>query len=111
MCRLCTSREVLAYIMAEYASIRGWNVQSTVDLSLQYTNDFFRAYVFRRAARKETSRHIVSHIFVFRTARSFRMYFSRESWLASLLWQKEKDIYNTYLRKYDYQNIFSGDYC
>lgn len=26
MCRLCISREVLTYIMTEYASLRGWDI-------------------------------------------------------------------------------------
>ena len=63
MCRLCISREVLAYIMTEYASLRGWDVAATVKLALYYSDQFFTHYIYRRAARKEKSKHIVSHIF------------------------------------------------
>lgn len=110
MCRLCVSREVLAYIMAEYATFRGWDVESTVKLSLYYTNQFFKGYVFRRAARKETTRHIFSHILLFRFSRSCRSLLPSQSQLTNLLIQKERCIYDTYLRKYDYQNIFQKDY-
>lgn len=53
MCRLCISREVLTYIMTEYASLRGWDVESTVSLALRYSDQFFTHYIYRRAARKE----------------------------------------------------------
>ena len=53
MCRLCISREVLAYIMTEYASLRGWDVAATVKLALYYSDQFFTHYIYRRAARKE----------------------------------------------------------
>lgn len=110
MCRLCTSQEALVYIMTEYASVRGWDVKYTVDLSLYYTNQFFKRYVFRRAARKETAKHIVSRILIFRLSRSCRSLFSQSSGAYRCLWKKEKDIYDTYLQKYDYQNIFFKDY-
>lgn len=110
MCRLCTSQEVLIYIMTEYASIRGWDVKHTVDLSLYYTNQFFKRYVFRRAARKETAKHIISYILKFRLSRSCRSLFSQSSGAYHYLWKKEKNIYDTYLQKYDYQNIFLKDY-
>ena len=60
MCRLCISREVLAYIMTEYASLRGWDVAATVKLALYYSDQFFTHYIYRRAARKEKSKHIVA---------------------------------------------------
>lgn len=110
MRRLCTSQEALVYIMTEYASIRGWDTKYTVDLSLYYTNQFFKRYVFRRAARKETSKHIVSHILIFRLSRSCRSLLSHSSGAYRQLWKKEKDIYDTYLQKYDYQRIFLKDY-
>ena len=66
MCRLCISREVLTYIMTEYASLRGWDVESTVSLALRYSDQFFTHYIYRRAARKEKERHIVSLIVFFR---------------------------------------------
>lgn len=110
MCRLCTSQEVLVYIMREYASIRGWDVKCTVDLSLYYTNQFFKRYVFRRAARKETVKNIVLYILMFRFSRSCRSLFSHSSRVYRHLWKKEKEIYDTYLQKYDYQNIFFTDY-
>ena len=53
MCRLCISREVLTYIMTEYASLRGWDIKSTVSLALRYSDQFFTHYIYRRAARKE----------------------------------------------------------
>lgn len=56
MCRLCISREVLAYIMTEYASLRGWDVAATVKLALYYSDQFFTHYIYRRAARKEKSK-------------------------------------------------------
>lgn len=110
MCRLCTSQEVLIYIMKEYASIRGWDVNYTVKLSLYYTNLFFKNYVFRRAARKETAKHIVHHILIFRLSRSCRSLFPQSSVAYCYLWKREKSIYDTYLQKYDYQNIFFKDY-
>lgn len=110
MCRLCISREVLAFIMTEYATLRGWDINSTVALSLCYTNQFFKNYVYRRAARKEAAKHIVSFIMVFRLSRSFRPVLSPKSQFACWLWKKEKGIYDIYLQKYDYQKIFYRDY-
>ena len=110
MCRLCISREVLTFIMTEYASIRGWNVDSTVDLALYYSDQFFTHYIYRRAAKKEESKHIVSLILLFRFLRSIRRY---TSWLpsaSSTLLKKEKRIYDTYLCKYDYCALLSSDY-
>lgn len=110
MCRLCTSREVLTYIMAEYATLRGWDVRSTIKLALYYTNQFFKRYVFRRAVRKEKSKHIISHILLFRLSRFCRSFFPESSSFSHGLWKKEKDIYDVYLEQYDYQNIFLEDY-
>ena len=100
MCRLCISREVLAYIMTEYASLRGWDVAATVKLALYY----------RRAARKEKSKHIVSHILLFRLCRSTRKFLSWEPHFSHYLLAKEKHIYDTYLCKYDYCDLLSSDY-
>lgn len=63
MCRLCISREVLAYIMTEYASLRGWDVAATVKLALYYSDQFFTHYIYRRAARKR-SQNISFRIFI-----------------------------------------------
>lgn len=110
MSRLCISQEVLSYIMTEYALIRGWDVKSTVNLSLYYTSQFFKRYLFHRAAKKETTKHIISYILVFRFMRSLRSIIPLPSNITSLLWKKEKDIYDTFLSKYDYCNLLSSDY-
>ena len=90
MCRLCTSQEALAYIMTEYASLRGWDVKYTVELSLYYTNQFFKRYVFRRAARKETTNHIVSRILLFRLCRSCRSLFLIPQGLIAIFGKRRK---------------------
>ena len=110
MCRLCISREVLTYIMTEYASLRGWDVESTVSLALRYSDQFFTHYIYRRAARKEKERHIVSLILFFRLYRSVRKFFSWEPHISRFLLKKEKHIYDTYLCKYDYCELLSADY-
>ena len=110
MCRLCISREVLAYIMTEYASLRGWDVAATVKLALYYSDQFFTHYIYRRAARKEKSKHIVSHILLFRLCRSTRKFLSWEPHFSHYLLAKEKHIYDTYLCKYDYCDLLSSDY-
>lgn len=110
MCRLCISREVLTYIMTEYASLRGWNVASTVELALHYSNQFFTRYIYRRAARKEKTKHIVSYILLFRLCRSVRKSFFGRIPLLQCLLVQEKRIYNTYLCKYDYCDLLSSDY-
>ena len=110
MCRLCISREVLTYIMTEYASLRGWDVESTVSLALRYSDQFFTHYIYRRAARKEKERHIVSLILFFRLYRSVRKFFSWEPHISRFLLKKEKRIYDTYLCKYDYCELLSADY-
>lgn len=89
MCRLCISREVLAYIMTEYASLRGWDVAATVKLALYYSDQFFTHYIYRRAARKEKSKHIVSHILLFRLCRSTRKFLSWEPHFSHYLLAKE----------------------
>lgn len=112
MCRLCISREVLTYIMTEYATIRGWDVKHTVELSLYYNDQFFRGYIFHRAAKKEraTNKHIVSRILSFRLSRWSRHSLPLPSKTARSLWEKEKNIYDTCLQNYDYQGIFSQEY-
>lgn len=110
MCRLCISREVLTYIMTEYASLRGWDVESTVSLALRYSDQFFTHYIYRRAARKEQERHIVSLILFFCLYRSVRKFFSWEPHISRFLLKKEKRIYDTYLCKYDYCELLSADY-
>ena len=107
---LCISREVLTYIMTEYASLRGWDVESTVSLALRYSDQFFTHYIYRRAARKEQERHIVSLILFFRLYRSVRKFFSWEPHISRFLLKKEKRIYDTYLCKYDYCELLSADY-
>lgn len=109
MCRLCISREVLTYIMTEYASLRGWDVAATVKLALYYSDQFFTHYIYRRAARKEKEKHIVRLILLFRIFRSVRKSFSWEPLSRSLL-KKEKRIYDTYLYQYDYCNLLTADY-
>lgn len=108
MCRLCISREVLTYIMTEYASVRGWDVESTVSLALRYSDQFFTRYIYRRAARKE--KHIVSLILFFRFYRSVRKIFFWEPHISRSLLKKEKHIYDTYLCKYDYCELLFADY-
>ena len=56
MCRLCISREVLTYIMTEYASLRGWDVESTVSLALRYSDQFLLIIfiVVRHGKRKKS---------------------------------------------------------
>lgn len=110
MCRLCISREVLTYIMTEYATLRGWNVDSTVQLALYYSDKFFTRYIYRRAARKENAKHIVSFILMFRLFRSTRKIFSWEPHISRALLKQEKYIYTTYLSKYDYCDLLSSDY-
>lgn len=110
MCRLCISREVLVYIMTEYASKRGWDVCSTVNLALYYSDQFFTSYIYRRAARKEKSKHIVSYILLFRLSRSIRKVFSWEPHISRTLIKQERRIYAKYLSPYDYCNLLSADY-
>lgn len=110
MCRLCISRDVLTYIMTEYASLRGWDIESTVNLAIRYSNQFFTRYIYRRAARKEKGKHIVSLILSFRLYRSIRKFFSRKPHISRFLLKKEKHIYGTYLCKYDYCKLLSDDY-
>lgn len=110
MCRLCISREVLVYIMTEYASKRGWDVSSTVNLALYYSDQFFTSYIYRRAARKEKSKHIVSYILLFRLSRSMRKVLSWQPHLSRTLIKQEKRIYAKYLSPYDYCNLLSSDY-
>lgn len=110
MCRLCISREVLTYIMTEYATLRGWNVSATVQLALYYSDKFFIHYVYRRAARKETVKHIHSFILMFRLSRSIRNLLFKKSSISRTLLKLEKRIYTTYLSKYDYCDLLSFDY-
>lgn len=110
MCRLCTSREVLTYIMAEYATLRGWDVSSTIKLALYYSDQFFTRYIYRRAAKKEKSKHIVSYILLFRIFRSMRKGFFWLPFASRTLLKKEKHIYDTYLSKYDYCALLTPDY-
>ena len=88
----------------------GWDVAATVKLALYYSDQFFTHYIYRRAARKEKSKHIVSHILLFRLCRSTRKFLSWEPHFSHYLLAKEKHIYDTYLCKYDYCDLLSSDY-
>lgn len=70
----------------------------------------FTHYIYRRAARKEKEKHIVSLILFFRLYRSVRKFFSWEPHISRFLLKKEKHIYDTYLCKYDYCELLSADY-
>ena len=78
--------------------------------ALYYSDQFFTHYIYRRAARKEKSKHIVSHILLFRLCRSTRKFLSWEPHFSHYLLAKEKHIYDTYLCKYDYCDLLSSDY-
>lgn len=110
MCRLCISREVLTYIMREYAALRGWNVEETVKLALHYSDQFFTSYIYRRAAKRDKSKRIVSHVVLFRLYRTTRKLFSWERHISSLLLKEERRIYHKYLYKYDYCKLLTPEY-
>ena len=65
MCRLCISREVLTYIMTEYASLRGWDVESTVKSgsSLQ-RSVLYSLHLSSCGTKRESQKHIVSPDFI-----------------------------------------------
>ena len=96
--------------MTEYASLRGWDVESTVSLALRYSDQFFTHYIYRRAARKEKERHIVSLILFFRMYRSVRKFFSWEPHISRFLLKKEKHICGAYVCKYDKCELREADY-
>ncbi len=110
MCRLCISREVLSYIMREYAALREWNREETVKLALHYSDQFFTNYIYRRAAKRDESKRIVSHVVLFRLYRATRRLFYWERHISSLLLKEESRIYHKYLYKYDYCNLLAPDY-
>lgn len=110
MCRLCISREVLAYIMKEYALLRRWDAESTVKLALHYSDKFFTGYIYRRAARRDKSKRIVSHVVLFRLYRCMHRLLGWEPHISSLLQKEEKRIYHKYLCKYDYCKLLYAEY-
>ena len=110
MCRLCISREVLSYIRREYAALREWNREETVKLALHYSDQFFTNYIYRRAAKRDESKRIVSHVVLFRLYRATRRLFYWERHISSLLLKEESRIYHKYLYKYDYCNLLAPDY-
>ena len=111
MRRLCTSHEVLSFIMSDYASLQGWDINKTISLSIHYTNNFFKSYIYRRATRKEKTKHIIIYIMIFRMLRFLRSVFPSKSSIFKAAQIREKKIYDNYLKKYDFQKIFSEDYA
>lgn len=108
--RLCISRQVLAYIVKEYAIAANWDAKSLVDLALKQSDRFFMQYIYRRAAKKEKSKSVVPSIFLFRTFRFLRRFLPFSSTLYCFLWERERHIYATYLKQYDYCGLLSSDY-
>ncbi len=66
----------------------------------------FTHYIYRRAARKEKEKHIVSLILFFRLYRSVRKFFSWEPHISRFLLKKEKYIYDTYCASMIIVNCF-----
>lgn len=108
MRRLCISRGALSFIMAEYALVRGWCVKDTVNLAVDYSDKFFAKYMFRRAFRSEGNLDVITLI-SFRFSRFLRRRLPH-SWKCRCLMEREKCIYQTYLRVYDYCKIYFHDY-
>ncbi len=109
MRRLCISREVLAFIMKEYASVRGWDTELVVKKAIEYSDAFFSQYTLRRAAKKEKAPFIILNIFLFRLSRKLRGCIP-PSGISQILWKKEKTFYDAHLRPYDYCDLFLSDY-
>lgn len=108
--RLCNSREVLSYIAKQYALLRGWDVRKMDQLATCYSDKFFADYIFRRAGRKIQGKHIATIIIYFKLCRYFRQQLSSSCTLHQQLYNKEKQMYNTYFSQYDYRHILTGEY-
>ena len=109
--RLCNSREVLNYIVGEYASILGWDVKKMQERATWYSDRFFADFTFRRAVKKIHGRHIPSIILYFKTFRRLRKLLGESSPLSRWLYKKEKQMYHTYFSQYDYRHVFSPEYA
>lgn len=109
--RLCNSREVLNYIVAEYASIRGWDIKKMQERATWYSDRFFADFTFRRAAKKIHGQHIPTIILCFKASRRLRRLLSESSFISHWLYKKEKQMYDTYFSQYDYRHVFSSEYA
>ncbi|MDD3036352.1 lipopolysaccharide kinase InaA family protein [Bacteroides sp.] len=108
--RLCNSREVLNYIVGEYASIRGWDIKKMQERATWYSDKFFADFIFRRTAKKIHGQHIPSIILCFKTFRRLRKLLAKSSPFSRWLYKKEKQMYDTYFSQYDYRHVFSSEY-
>lgn len=108
--RLCSSREVLNYIVAQYALVRGWDVEKMQKRATRCSDKFFGNFVFRRAAKKIRKQHISIVILGFKISRQLRRLFPESSSIYRKLYEKEKQTYYTHFSQYDYRCVFASDY-
>lgn len=108
--RLCYSREVLSYIVEQYAIIRGWDAQKMEERATWYSDRFFMDFTYRRAAKKNSRQHIWMVILCFKISRSLRGLFPKTSKVYGWLFEREKQMYTTYFSPHDYRRVFALEY-
>lgn len=108
--RLCSSREVLNYVVGEYASTLGWDVKKMQERATWYSDRFFEDFTFRRAVKKIHGRHIPTIILCFKVFRKLRKWLGNSSLISRKLYKKEKKMYDTYFSQYDYRRVFASEY-
>ena len=106
--RLCTSKEVLRYIAQQYATYRNWDVTQMVHLSETVSDRFFRKFFYHRAATRSKAKHIRLLILQFRMLRYLRAHRIPSS---NVLFKREREIYGTFLKDYDFRRLYQEEYA